>query len=159
MSKRDDDLRAAAAGALGGAAATVAMSAVMVAALKTGLMSEMPPQEIAVKSVDRAGAGDEVAHDEKRDLGWLAHFGFGAAAGALYGVLRQRLPTPGPAAVHGSVYALGVWAVSYLGWIPALRLLPPATDDEPGRQPAMVAAHVVFGGLLGALVEPALRRR
>ena len=41
--------------------------------------------------------------------------------------------------------------VSYSGWLPALHLMPPPEQDRPGRQPSMVAAHVVYGAVLGAL--------
>ncbi len=131
----------------------------MLAAREAGLMSELPPHEIADKVVERSAAADDAGPQERRRLGWLAHFGFGAATGALYAVLRNRIPTPGGPIFHGSTFALAVWAVSYLGWIPAIRFLPPATEDEPGRQPAMVAAHALFGAILGVLVERGLPRR
>jgi hypothetical protein len=47
--------------------------------------------------------------------------------------------------------ALSVWALSYQGWVPALGILPPASRDQPGRQWTMVAAHVVYGVVLGAM--------
>ena len=152
------DLRMAAVGAASGAAATGVMSGLRVGAREAGLMRELPPHEIADKAVDRAPAVDATPR-QRRGLGWLAHFGFGAATGLVYAVLRNRFRSPGGPIFHGSTFALAVWAVSYLGWIPAMRLLPPATDDEPGRQPAMVAAHGVFGAILGLLVERALPAR
>jgi hypothetical protein len=155
-----DDARMAAIGTAAGLIATTTMSGVMVAARESGLMREIPPHEIASQVVDRTQAGDGVDDGERRELGWLAHFAFGAAAGAAYGVLRQHVRTPGPATLHGAGYALAIWAVSYAGWIPALRFLPPAGDDhEPGRQPAMIAAHVAFGAVLGAIVDRALPGR
>jgi hypothetical protein len=42
-----------------------------------------------------------------------------------------------------------------MGWVPALGFLPPATEDRPGRPPAMIAAHVVFGAVLAAIVAQA----
>jgi hypothetical protein len=159
-----EDARMAAVGTAAGLVATTTMSGLMVAARKSGLMSELPPHEITSKVVDRARTADDVDDDvdddERRQLGWVAHFAFGAVAGALYGVLRQHVRTPGPATLHGAGYALAIWAVSYAGWIPALRFLPPAGDDhEPGRQPAMIAAHLAFGSVLGAIVDRALPER
>ena len=58
-----------------------------------------------------------------------------------------------PGWLVGAVYGLGVWAVSYKGWIPALGILPPPERDRPGRPVIMVAAHVVYGLVLGALVR------
>lgn len=156
-----DELRAAGAGAASGIAATGAMSVLMVAARETGVMSELPPHVIAdetAERVDADGRGDAEGSDS-RGLGWVFHFGFGAAVGALYGFLRHRLRTPGGPLFHGSMFALGVWAVSYLGWVPALRIMPPATEDEPGRPPVMIAAHVLFGSILGVLMERSLPNR
>jgi hypothetical protein len=56
------------------------------------------------------------------------------------------------------VTGLAVWAVSYQGWIPALGILPKASEDRPARPAVMVTAHVVYGAVLGAL-EERLRRR
>jgi hypothetical protein len=152
-------MQLAAVGAASGVAATAVMSGVMVGARETGLMSEIPPHEIASNAVDRTPARDEADAEERRSIGWLSHFAFGAGAGAIYALLRNVVRTPGPATLHGAGYALAIWLVSYLGWIPALSLLPPADRDEPGRQPAMVAAHLVFGAVLGALVQSRLPRR
>ena len=154
-----EDLRATALGAASGVVATAAMSAVMVGAQRAGLMGELPPHAIARQSVERTPGPDETTPETKRRLGWLAHFGFGAAIGGLYGLLRRRVRTPGPAAFHGGSFALAVWAVSYLGWIPALNFLPSATEDEPGRPPTMIAAHLVFGALVGVIVERGLGPR
>jgi hypothetical protein len=154
-------LRLLALGGVSGAIATAVMSAVMIVARRAGLMSELPPHEIASRSVDRTTARDEAGPDERRGLGWITHFGFGAGAGALYALLRNIVRTPGPAWFHGAGYAVGVWFVSYMGWLPALGLMPRADRDERERQPAMVAAHLVFGAVLGMLVQPRLpwRRR
>jgi uncharacterized membrane protein YagU involved in acid resistance len=48
-------------------------------------------------------------------------------------------------------FALLVWLVSYLGWIPAANILPPATDQPKRRNALMIAAHVVWGVSLGSV--------
>lgn len=55
--------------------------------------------------------------------------------------------------VKGVVYGLGVWAVSYLGWLPALRLMPKATHDRSERNAIMIAAHLVWGYALSRLIQ------
>jgi hypothetical protein len=154
-----DDVRAAALGAGLALVATTAMSAVMLLAQRAGLMGEMPPHRIANETVDRAPTDADPGPRTRATLGWVAHYGFGALAGAVYGVLRAHVRTPGPGTLHGAGYAFGVWAVSYLGWVPALRLLPHATHDRPGRQASMILAHLVFGGLLGSMFERMFGRR
>ena len=70
----------------------------------------------------------------------------------IFSFLRRFGPRV-PGWLVGVVYGLGVWAVSYKGWIPALGILPPPERDQPGRPVIMVAAHVVYGLVLGALVR------
>jgi hypothetical protein len=38
-----------------------------------------------------------------------------------------------------------------MGWVPWLRIMPPADRDRPGRAETMLAAHWLYGGVLGAL--------
>jgi hypothetical protein len=57
---------------------------------------------------------------------------------------------PRSTATRGVAFALGVWAASYAGWIPALGLLPPPGRDNPRRAWTTATAHVVYGAVLGA---------
>lgn len=145
------DVRAILDGALGGALGTVTMSAVMLLAGKAGLMGEHPPDLIAGKLLDATGvdARSEAAQDA---LASVAHLGFGVGSGAVFAVLHRRLRLPIPAELHGVVFGTLVWAVSYRGWVPALGIMPPAEEDQPGRPAAMVLAHWVYGATLGAYV-------
>jgi len=59
--------------------------------------------------------------------------------------------------VRQDIEALAV--VSYMGWVPAVGLMPVATRDEPRRPVVMVLAHGVYGAVLGALVGRRSRRR
>jgi hypothetical protein len=43
--------------------------------------------------------------------------------------------------------------LNYEGWIPALHIMRPVERDRSRRQQSMVAAHVVFGSVLGALAR------
>jgi hypothetical protein len=102
----------------------------------------LPPAEITARTGRKlglwCGSGPVATH--------AAHFGFGAATGALFGALGGRRPA------QGIAYGLGVWGVSYLGWVPALSLMAPATRHPGRRNALMIAAHVVWGATLAALV-------
>ena len=139
-----------AADATAGAIATVAMSTVMVAGDRSGLMGEQPPTLVSRHALRKLGIG-KPRQDGPR-LAPLAHLGFGAAGGTLFGLSRRLVPDL-PRYLHGVLFGLGVWAVSYKGWIPALRILPPPERDRPGRPVVMVAAHVVYGLVLARLVQ------
>jgi hypothetical protein len=69
-------------------------------------------------------------------------FDYGVAFGALYGALR---PSGGPVLVDGLVLGLGTWATGYLGWLPALGLMPPVYRQEPLQVFGTVARHAAYG--------------
>jgi hypothetical protein len=117
------DVRALLRGALGGLLGTVAMTLPILAARRVGLMGEAPPRRITSQLLSTVGIR---RRDKETEVAatTLLHLGFGAAAGALFGALRQRLQLPVAAPVQGVAYALGIWFSSYQGWIPAFSLLP-----------------------------------
>ena len=129
-------------GALAGTVATAAMSGLMLAGARAGLMREQPPKRVVRALLPghrhRPKPGE-------RTLGTLAHFAFGAASGALFGLLaggrRPRVPA-------GVAYALAIWVSGYQGWIPEFKIMPPISQDLPGRPAVMAAAHVVYGTAL-----------
>ena len=141
----------AARGLAAGALATVGMSAVMFAARRAGLLGRMPPERITSHLLDHFRI--RRSRESQDLLAAVLHIGFGSAAGAVFGVARRRLPVPLPGVVQGLVFGTAVWAVSYLGWVPALGILPPPSRDRPGRPETMVAAHWVYGGLLALLTD------
>ena len=73
------------------------------------------------------------------------------AAGAVYGALAQKYPLSHLSG--GITFGLGLWTISYLGWLPAAGILRPATQHPPRRTALMVTAHVVWGSVLGLLVD------
>jgi hypothetical protein len=97
------------------------------------------------------GAHRQLSSRELNGLTLLAHFGYGAACGAAYAALVPRSPVPHP--VGGVGWGLAVWTGSYLGWLPALGLHPPATREPRERNALMLAAHVVWGATAGTLLE------
>ena len=143
------------AGAVAGAAATVPMSLLMLVAQRAGWMGEQPPRKItdgALDAADRASDDGDVDPPEpaRQGLSALNHLAFGAVAGVPFGLLHQVLPA-GPARVPaGAAYGVGVWASAYLGWVPALGIMPPAHRDRSGRPASMIAAHLLYGSALGA---------
>lgn len=147
------DTRAAMQGAVAGVAATAAMSAVMVAGSRAGLMRDQPPKRIARKVLLRAKyrrrPGEGV-------LGAVTHFGFGATAGAVFGLATRRGKANMPL---GVAYALGIWLAGYQGWVPGLNILPPLHRDRPGRRLVMGAGHVVYGVALVAALNRLRARR
>lgn len=136
-------------GAAAGTAATAAMSALMLGAGRLGLMGRQPPEAI----VRRTGqlVGQQPRGRAAQGLAAVAHLGFGAGTGAVFGLLPPaRRPV-----LRGVLVSLGVYAGSYFGWVPVLGALPAADRDRTDRQVVMAAAHVVYGAALGALDDRA----
>lgn len=146
-------MHAALAGGLAGLAATVPMTAVMVAGntVLPPQQRELPPHQITMELAARAGVADELDREERLSASALGHFAYGVLAGAGYGALARGLGRAG--LLTGVAFGGLVWAGSYLGWLPALRVRPPATREPAGRTATMVAAHLVWGATLGWLVE------
>jgi hypothetical protein len=68
-----------------------------------------------------------------------------------------RVPKVGSRGVRlaatGAAFGAALYALNYVGLAPALGVLPAPTEDRPGRQPTMLAAHLVYGSTLGALLD------
>ena len=74
------------------------------------------------------------------DLTLAAHFAYGAACGALIAAASPRIGRFG-----GATAGAGVWLASYMGWIPALSVLKPATGHPLRRNLVMISAHFAWG--------------
>ncbi len=145
-------------GALAAAAATAPMTLFMELthrALPRGERYPLPPRLITEQASARSGVELPRSEGHRVGLTLLAHFGYGAAAGAVYG-LRPGRAVPrraSEAAADGALFGLAVWEVSYLGLLPAIRLLEPATEHPWRRNALMIAAHVVWGATTGAVAR------
>ncbi len=149
---------ALARGLAGGIVATIAMSAVMLAAQRTGLMGRMPPKKISDALLARIGIRRAAPEGTRTALATLGHFAFGGMCGALFGLAHQSWPVPTRRSsevrhrraplLAGLAFGTAIWTVSYAGWVPALRIMPPPQDDRPGRPTSMLLAHWVFGAVL-----------
>ena len=147
-------------GAAAGFAATIPMTVAMEglrAALPREQLRRMPPREVVDSGIEQAGAGGEVDTEGRVLITTVAHFAFGAAAGAVYGGLfrsRLRRMDGYTAAMSGIAYGVGVWALAYGVVLPSLGLHRAATDDTKDRNEVLIASHVVWGAVLGRLAQP-----
>jgi hypothetical protein len=142
------------AGAIAGTAATAPMTVAMKALQRQSPAARrraIPPREITRELARRAGIAPR-KNGAAEDLATTAnHFGYGGAVGALYPYTAARLPAP--TLVRGMLFGVGVWAASYLGWLPATGVFRAATREPAGRNAMMIGAHLVWGGTLALLAE------
>ena len=137
-------------GALAGVIATVPMSISMQAGwmlLPTREKYPLPPRLITERVAERVGIEDDLSEAQLVTVSILSHFGYGAVTGAIYALFEQKIPLRREA--KGIIAGLLVWILSYLGWIPAMGILRPATQHPRHRNIVMILAHLVWGLALG----------
>jgi hypothetical protein len=125
-------------GALAGFAATLPMTMGMRRLHELLPATErypLPPRELG-ESLPRLGLG-------RAGASLLHHFLFGALGGAAFGGL-----TGARSVRTGATFGAGVWAASYLGWIPAAGLLRFGASHPLRRNMLMIAVHLVWGAAL-----------
>lgn len=136
-------------GAIAGFAGTLVLQ-VMRTASASVLPRTMPPirqdpGEFMVERVEAALPGSVTSHipalvEAGAAKGVAA--GYGITAGAVYGLLR---PSGGDVLVDGLALGIGTWAAGYLGWFPALGLLPPIQEQNMSEAFGPVVRHALFG--------------
>jgi hypothetical protein len=140
-------------GLLGGLAGTAAMTVAMKAMhrrLPARDRHPLPPRHVAMALAEKSGAGPPADEDDRRALTLALHYGYGIGMGAVYSLVAPR--TPWAPLVAGLPFGLALWGGSYLGWLPAVGLHPPATAESAPRNSLMIAAHVVWAGTAAAAV-------
>lgn len=140
------------AGALAGLVATGPMTATMLLLhrhLRWHERHPLPPEDITEEVAHRLGIGKHLSEGQHQLATWVSHFGFGAMAGAIYAPLAEKVNAP--SACKGIVFGLMVWVSSYLGWLPATKILHQIKEQPSRPNWLMVIAHIVWGATLGVL--------
>jgi uncharacterized membrane protein YagU involved in acid resistance len=140
-------------GAAAGLIATIPMTLFMRFAwrqLPTNEQYALPPRQITRNFFGpwrfwRMSRGKQAA------LTLALHFLFGAATGSLYGILEDKVPVQ--ASIKGLLAGMVVWAGSYLGWVPMLDVMPPATRQPWRRNVMMIVAHLIWGLVLSVFAR------
>jgi uncharacterized membrane protein YagU involved in acid resistance len=137
-------------GGIAGLVATAPMTLLMEAGhrlLPPSQQYPLPPRQIVERLAEEADAPLPPREEQRVSLTLAAHFGYGAAMGVLYGVASP--PTLRAGALRGMLFGSAVWAGSYLGLLPALHVLRPATQHPGQRTLLMILAHFVWGAATG----------
>ncbi len=152
--KTPELVRDAARGAAVSLVASTAMGAFMKFTSDVGALGEPPPRRLTRQLLSAAGIHMmKPAMDVTTNV---LHLGYGGIVGALSGPWLQRMPTRRARTLAGAAIGGVVWAVSYAGWIPSIGWMARPSRDVPRARPWMMfAAHLIFGGILGALQRPA----
>jgi hypothetical protein len=144
------------AGAVGGLAGGMVMTAAMMAGKKTGMIEEPVPLKIEREVEERLGAAESTGPKQEKALALGEHLAISVAYGAGYGALRSALGLP--AIPSGPLYGLGVYALNLVGLGPALGLTPGPWNEEPMTAGRRMMMHAVYGTVT-ALVSEQVRQR
>jgi uncharacterized membrane protein YagU involved in acid resistance len=106
----------------------------------------LTPREIVDSGSDQLGVplSDEAA----KDVTIASHFVYGAMAGAVIAAMNPDMKKR-----TGAAAGAAVWLASYMGWIPAVGTLEPATKHPMRRNALMIAAHLVWGSATAAAMR------
>ncbi len=142
------------AGVLAGFIATLPMTVFMMVLYRRLPRKEqypLPPRQITMELAEKAGVKQTLAETERTGLTLLAHFAYGTVMGAFYSLFAGKVP--GPSVLKGVVFGLLVWAGSYLVLLPFLGILRSATHHPLRRNALMISAHIIWGAVLGWIVD------
>src|SRR5688572_12198651 len=141
-------------GALAGFVGIAPMTAVMVTGWQLLPADEkypLPPRQIVGEITEHVGLRDQMGEEELVAATLLSHFSYGALFGSVYTIWDQRIPLPH--SIKGMLAGLALWMGSYLGWLPALGILSPATRHPWRRNLLMIVAHLVRGATMGMVLK------
>ena len=148
------------AGAAAGVAATVPMTMVM-ETLHERLQGEvprpLPPREIAEGLAVKFGVHRDLSERDMQNLTLALHVGYAALTGAVFSTMAPR--RAGAGAAVGALFGLGVWATSYLGWLPVFGVRQPIRYDPLPRTGLMIAAHLAWGTAAGLVFAAVASRK
>jgi hypothetical protein len=110
---------------------------------------EQQTETVARRLVEQLAQRGPLSDEAKRRGGALVHYGFGAAWGGLYGLLRQSYPPlRRPRALAG--FSLAVWIVGDELALPLFRLAGWPHKYPPKTHLHAAAAHLAYGAGMGA---------
>lgn len=126
------------AGLIGGLVATAAKS--LAEKIYPPRVEGQPePQEVLAEKI----AGPDLSGPAKAVAAGTIHWGFGATAGATYGVLAEYFPAA--TAKDGASFGLALEALTHEGALPAMGLAA-ATEEQTAREhTSEIATHLLFG--------------
>ena len=144
-------LKQALFGAIGGAAGTFVLGKVMGLGSKLQSAEDQwierelkrePPTEALARRAARAGLGVELSRQEKHQLGEAVHWGYGVTWGAIYGMLRTRLPVSSKMGGLPFGVAFGFLGSGVL--LPLFKLTPPATEFPVSSHLNGLVSHYAY---------------
>jgi hypothetical protein len=146
---RQEIIRKAGSGAVAGLAGTLLIQGLQSAGQKV-VPKAMPPLrehpgEFVVQRVEEFLPDEAMARipeKTEKTAAQLLGIGYGLTFAALYGL---AVPRPRSIRWEGTALGLLTWAAGYLGWLPALGLMPRVTRQRPLQVAGGILPHIAYG--------------
>ena len=106
---------------------------------------EEPSTEKVASDISESIFQKKLDGDTKKAAGDVVHYGFGAAMGAIYGVLTELYPVI--SAGHGTLYGEAVWLGADEFALPALGYAPGISERPVNEHVYGAASHAVYGAV------------
>ena len=103
----------------------------------------LPPRQITEETMQQLGLRKYVSKEAELWISIAAHLAYGAGAGALFAAIERKAEIKPLAA--GAGFGVILWFASYMGLMPAMGILKPATKHPLRRSALMIVAHIVWG--------------
>ncbi len=145
------------AGALGGLAGGLVMTAVMMAGKQAGMIDQPLPLKFEREFEERVGIQERPGPTQAMVLSQAEHLLFSAGLGAGYGALQSALDAP--AIPAGPLYGLGVYAIMLGGIGPALDVTAGPWNEEPMTLGRRMMMHAVYGAVTALVFERVRQER
>jgi uncharacterized membrane protein YagU involved in acid resistance len=117
----------------------------------------LPPREVAEGLAVKFGVHRDLSERDMQNLTLALHVGYAALTGAVLSTVAPR--KTGIGAATGALFGLGVWATSYLGWLPMSGVRQPISYDPVARTGLMIAAHLTWGAAAGVIFAAIASRK
>lgn len=106
----------------------------------------LPPMHLVRVFVKKVDLKEYIEPTKHKALSFVHHFGYGALAGALFGMLEGYVLNF--FILKGVLFGLFIWILSYFILIPSIGLFP-LPDRRPVRfNLLMIVSHIMWGILL-----------
>ena len=112
----------------------------------------LTPREIIDSVAEKADV--ELTDESAKNATTALHFAYGAVMGAAIAAMN-----PNPSRRSGALAGTAVWLASYMGWIPAMNVLEPATQHPKRRNLLMVGVHIVWGAATASAMRELVAAR
>ena len=147
--------RDVAAGAVGGLAGGLVLTAFMTVATRAGIIETPLPVKVERWAEDQAGVQHRATGKSEEITGQAGHLMFSAALGAAYGAMTSAFRVP--ALPGGPIYGASLYAMNLGALGSATGITKGPWNEEVTTAGRRLMMHVVFGTVT-ALVADRLRR-